>query len=444
MRQSTDLGTKGIGKLLLKLSIPSSIGFLVMSIYQIADTIFVGQWVGPIAIAAITVVIPITFLISSIGMAIGMGGASIIARALGAKNKEKALLTFGNQIVLTLGLSILFVLIGFILTDKILILFGGKGEILPQARIYFKIILPGVPFLAWAMMTNNVLRAEGKATTSMVVMIVPAIINIILDPIFIYVLDLGLAGAAWATSISYVCCALFITWVFLSKKTELSIRPIYFKLEKRIVKEISALGVITLARQGSISLLSLVLNNSLFAFGGEMSVAIYGIISRVMMFAMFPVIGVTQGFLPVAGYNYGARNFSRTKEVVWKAIIYGTIVASAMFVLIIIFADNVVRVFTTDLSIQEETPWALILVFLATPIVSIHTIGSGYFQAAGKAIPALFLTLTRQAIFLIPMVLIMPVFFGLDGIWYSFPIADIMAAIVTWWYLTKELKKLPK
>lgn len=444
MRQSVDLGKMSIGKLLLKLSIPSSIGFLVMSVYHIADTIFVGQWVGAIAIAAITVVIPITFFISSIGMAIGMGGASIIARALGANDKDKALLTFGNQIVLTLGLSLLFLLIGFLLTDKILILFGGKGDILPQARIYFKIILPAVPFLAWAMMTNNVLRAEGKATTSMIVMLVPAILNIILDPIFIYFLDMGLAGAAWATTIAYVCCALFSTWVFLSGKSELSIKLVYFKLEKKIVKEISSLGVITLARQGSISMLSLVLNNSLFAFGGEISVAIYGIINRVMMFAMFPVIGITQGFLPVAGYNYGAKNFNRTKEAIRKAIIYGTIVATLMFVLIFIFADNVVKVFTTDLIIQEETPWALILVFLATPIISLHTIGSGYFQAAGKAIPALILTLTRQGLFLIPMVLIMPVFFGLQGIWYSFPIADVLAALVTWIYLTKEIKKLPK
>lgn len=442
MRQSSDLGEKSIGSLLLKLSIPSSIGFLVMSVYQIVDTIFVGQWVGPIAIAAITVVLPITFFISSIGMAIGMGGASIIARALGKRDKDKALLTFGNQIVLTLGLAITFVILGFILTDKILILFGGKGEILPQARVYFKIILLGVPFLAWAMMTNNVLRAEGKANISMIVMLVPAIINIILDPIFIYFLDMGLAGAAWATTISYAFCALFTIWVFVSGKSELSIKPVYLILERQIVKEISSLGVITLARQGSFSLLSLVLNNTLFAFGGEMSVAIYGIINRVMMFAMFPVIGITQGFLPIAGYNYGARNFKRTKEAIKKAIYYGTFVASVMFILIIVFAGDIVKVFTNDSTILEETPSALILVFLASPVISIHMIGSGYFQAAGKALPALLLTLTRQGIFLIPLVLILPIFFDHNGIWYSFPIADGLSALVAYLYLRKKINKI--
>jgi len=358
MWKSTDLGTKSIGNLLIKLSIPSSIGFLVMSIYQIVDTIFVGQWVGTIAIAAITVVIPNTFLISSIGMSIGVGGASIISRALGAKDKQKALFTFGNQISLTVGLSIIMVILGFIFTDKILILFGGKGEILPQARIYFKIVLIGVPFLAWAMMTNSVLRAEGKATTSMIVMLIPALLNIILDPIFIYFLDMGLAGAAWATTISYIVCALFTSYIFLSGRSELKIKPIFFRLKKLIVKEIFSLGIITLARQGSISLLALVLNNSLFAFGGEISVAIYGIISRVLMFAGFPVIGIAQGFLPIAGYNYGAKNYPRTREVIKKAMYYGTVAATIMFLIIIIFSGSMVKIFSDDSTLIEQTPGA--------------------------------------------------------------------------------------
>ncbi len=441
MKQSSDLGEKSIGSLLLRLSVPSSIGFLVMSIYQIVDTIFVGQWVGTIAIAAITVVIPITFLISSIGMAIGVGGASIISRTLGSNDRERASYTFGNQIVLTVGLSLIIVILGFIFTDKILILFGGKGDILPEARIYFTIVLFGVPFLAWAMMSNSVLRAEGKAKTSMIVMLIPAILNIILDPIFIYYLDMGLAGAAWATTISYIFCALFSIWIFISGKSELKIKSIFLRLKRKIVKEIFSLGIITLARQGSVSLLSLVLNNSLFALGGEISIAIYGIINRVIMFAMFPVIGITQGFLPIAGYNYGAKDFKRTKEVIKKAIFYGTIAATFMFLLTIIFSSKLVSLFSDDTTVLNQTPKALILVFLGTPFIAIHTIGSGYFQAAGKELPALILTLTRQGIFLIPLVFILPVFFDLDGIWYSFPIADTLSALVTYLYLASRLKK---
>ncbi|MFC2097028.1 MATE family efflux transporter [Bacteroidota bacterium] len=442
MKQSSDLGEKKISKILIKLAIPSSIGFLVMSIYHIVDTIFVGQWVGTTAIAAITVVIPISFFISSIGMAIGVGGASIISRALGSKDKEKALLAFGNQTTLTIGLSITLVILGFILTDKILILFGGKGEILAPAREYFRIILLGVPFLAWAMMTNNVLRAEGKASTSMVVMSIPAVLNIILDPIFIYYLDMGLAGAAWATTISYIFCAAFTSWIFLSGKSELYFKPQFFRIKKKIVKEIGSLGVITLARQGSISLLSLVLNNTLFSLGGEISVAIYGIINRVIMFAMFPIIGITMGFLPIAGFNYGAKNYIRVKEAIRKSFLYGSILASFLFLLIVIFSGDVVSVFSNDKTVLEHTPRALIIVFLATPIIIIHSVGSGYFQAAGKAVPALLLTLTRQFFFLIPLVIILPIFFGLEGIWYSFPIADILSTAITWVYLSRQLKKL--
>jgi putative MATE family efflux protein len=435
------LGTQKISTLLIKQALPASIGILVMSLNMIVDTIFVGQWIGSLAIAAITVVLPIVFLISSLGMGIGIGGSSIISRALGAKAAEKAYLTFGNQIFLTLVLSILFVLVGILFNEPLLLLFGANGDILVPATSYFNVVLYGVPFLAFAMMGNPVIRAEGKPKFAMYAMIIPAISNILLDIVFIKFLGLGMFGAGLATSISYAACGLFIFGFFLSKKSELSILAKNFILSFSIVKEIVQLGGVTVARQGTISVLMIVLNATLFTYGGENAIAVYGIINRVMMFALFPVLGVTQGFLPIAGYNIGAKNNDRVRKVIKIAIIYGSAVASLIFLGIICFPEAIARLFTSDVALIEETPKALLYVFLATPVVTAQLIGSAYFQAAGKALPALALTLLKQGVFLIPLVYILPKFFGLNGVWFSFPVADVLATLVTLLFLKSEVRK---
>lgn len=442
MTETTNsLGTQKISKLLIKQAIPASIGILVMSLNMIVDTIFVGQWIGSMAIAAITVVLPIVFLISSIGMGIGIGGSSIISRAFGAKDIKKAYLTFGNQISLTLVLSIFFVSVGILFYKPLLLLFGANGAILDPATSYFNVVLYGVPFLAFAMMGNPVIRAEGKPKFAMYAMILPAISNILLDIIFIKLLGLGMFGAGLATSISYAVCGLFIFSFFLSTKSELVIKPNYFLLKLSIVKEIIQLGGVTIARQGTISVLMIVLNATLYTYGGENAIAVYGIINRVMMFALFPVLGVTQGFLPIAGYNYGAKNSERVKEVIKKAILYGSMVATLIFLGIITFPEAIASIFTSDTALIEETPKALLYVFLATPVITAQLIGSAYFQAAGKAMPALLLTLLKQGIFLIPLVYLLPKFFGLNGVWFSFPIADILATFVTLTFLRLEVRK---
>ena len=435
------LGTQKISTLLIKQALPASIGILVMSLNMIVDTIFVGQWIGSLAIAAITVVLPIVFLISSLGMGIGIGGSSIISRALGAKAAEKAYLTFGNQIFLTLVLSILFVLVGILFNEPILLLFGANGDILAPATSYFNVVLYGVPFLAFAMMGNPVIRADGKPKFAMFAMIIPAISNILLDIVFIKFLGLGMFGAGLATSISYAACGLFIFGFFLSKKSELSILAKNFILSFSIVKEIVQLGGVTVARQGTISVLMIVLNATLFTYGGENAIAVYGIINRVMMFALFPVLGVTQGFLPIAGYNIGAKNNDRVRKVIKMAIIYGSVVASLIFLGIICFPEAIARLFTSDVALIDETPKALLYVFLATPVITAQLIGSAYFQAAGKALPALVLTLLKQGVFLIPLVYILPKFFGLNGVWFSFPVADVLATLVTLLFLKSEVRK---
>ena len=435
---SDELGTQDIKKLLIKQAVPSSIGILFRSVNILIDTIFVGRWIGSLAIAAITVVLPITFLISSLGMAIGVGGGSVLSRALGANDREKALHTFGNQIMMTFVLAIVFVFFGLLFSDEMLLLFGAKGAIVQPAKEFFIPIIISVPFLALCMMGNNVIRAEGKAKFAMISMIIPAFVNIGLDILFIKFMNLGMFGAASATAISYLTCFLFVFWFFYFK-SELKLQARHFKFNIPIVKEITELSFVTFSRQGVVSFLSIILNHTLYTFGGVQSVAIYGIISRMLMFALFPILGITQGFLPIAGFNYGAGNYERVKESVRLSIIYSVFLATVIFVVILLFARPIVAVFTTDLIVLDQTPEALRWVFAASPIIAVQLIGAAYFQAAGKAKKALVLTLSKQGFFLIPLVLILPNFLGIFGVWIAFPIADILSTILTAYHLKKEM-----
>ena len=437
---SQDLGSKPIGNLLIKQAVPASIGILVMSLNILIDTIFVGNWIGSTAIAAINVVLPVSFFIAALGMSIGIGGSSIISRALGANETIKALKTFGNQITLTLILTVSMVILGLLYIDDIIPVFGGKGTIFEPAKIYYKIVLYGVPFLALCMMGNTVIRGEGKPKFAMYAMMIPSVSNLLLDYLLINVLDYGMEGAAWATTASYLLCFAFILWYFLSNHSELKINLSHFGLKKSIVSEITSLGFVTLARQAVVSITYLFMNNILFDLGGETSVTAYAIVGRMLMFALFPVFGITQGFLPIAGYNYGSHQFERVKESILTAIKYAALLATLVFIVLMLFPDAITRLFTSDTEVIEQTPSAMRWVFAATPIIAIQLIGAAYFQAVGKATPALLLTLTRQGFFFIPLIFILPRFYGELGVWISFPISDVLSTIVTAYFLYREVK----
>lgn len=447
------LGSEPIGKLLIKQAVPASIGILVMSLNVLVDSIFVGNWIGSIAIAAINVVLPVSFFIGALGMSVGIGGSSIISRALGANNQEKALKTFGNQISLTLLITISMVILGLIYVDAIIPAFGGKGGIFEPAKIYYTIVLYGVPFLALCMMGNTVIRAEGKPKFAMIAMIIPSVGNLIMDYVFIYIFDWGMEGAAWATTIGYVLCFGYIFYFFLSKNSELKLSFSHLSFDFPTLKEISSLGFVTLARQATTSVVYLLMNNILFGLGGEAMVAVYAIIGRMLMFALFPVFGVTQGFLPIAGFNYGAGKYERVRESINTAITYAVILATLVFIGLMIFPAEIAGLFLStkegipesELAVNayvlEHTPLAMRMVFAATPVIALQLIGAAYFQAIGKAIPALLLTLTRQGFFFIPLIIILPIYLNEFGVWLSFPIADILATIVTGYFLRKEIKK---
>jgi len=265
--------------------------------------------------------------------------------------------------------------------------------------------------------------------------------------VLIYVLDWGMAGAAWATTGAYLCSFSYILYFFLSDKSELKINFSHFGLDKGILKEISALGFVTLSRQAVVSIIYLLLNNILFALGGEASVTVYAIIGRMLMFALFPVFGVTQGFLPIAGYNYGAHQYTRVKESIYTAIRYAAILATMVFIGLFLFPTEIASLFLSaeegtlgiNAYVLQHMPLAMRCVFAATPIIALQLIGAAYFQAIGKVVPALLLTLTRQGFFFIPLVLILPNLLGELGVWISFPIADVLATVVTGYYLRKEI-----
>lgn len=438
---SASFGTQPIPQLLIKQAVPASIGILVMSLNILIDTIFVGQWIGANAIAAINVVLPVSFFIAALGMAIGLGGASIISRSLGKNDLAKATKTFGNQIVLTFLLTISFIFFGLLFVDSIIPVFGGKGALFEPAKIYYTVVLYGVPVLGYCMMGNNVIRAVGKPKNAMYAMMLPSVSNLILDYILIYIFDFGMYGAAWATTLSYGVCALYIVFFFNSNRSELRLSISDLKLNPAITKEIGTLGSVTLARQGVVSLSILLVNNLLFGLGGESAVAVYAIISRLLMFSLFPVLGITQGFIPIAAFNYGANNKKRVEQVIRTAVLYATSFATLVFLMIYVFSNSIGGIFTNEPLVLEKAPAAIRWVFSLTPIVGIQLIGAAYYQAIGKALPALLLTLTRQGFFFIPLLYVFPRFIGIKGVWLAFPIAEFLATVVTGGFLIYELKK---
>ena len=441
LKSTAALGIQSIPKLLIQQAVPASIGILVMSLNILIDTIFVGQWIGSEAIAAINVVLPVSFFIAALGMSIGVGGASIISRALGEHHHNKAERTFANQITLTFLLTIIVVFFGLFFVNEILPIFGGKGSLFSLAKTYYVIVMYGVPVLAFCMMSNNTIRAEGKPKNAMYAMLLPSVSNLVLDYVFIRVFDWGMMGAAWATTLSYGVCAAYIVYFFVSKKSVLRPKWSAFRLDASHVKEISSLGSVTLARQAMVSITVLLVNNILFSFGGESTIAVYAILSRMLMFATFPIFGITQGFLPIAGYNYGAKNWDRVRKVINISIGYATVLATLVLLFIMFFADQIPTLFTKDAVVNSQTPGALKIVFAALPMVGIQLIGAAYFQAIGKALPALLLTLSRQGLVFIPLLYLLSYQYGVQGVWLAFPISDVISTIVTAFFLNRAVKK---
>ncbi|NOX89799.1 MAG: MATE family efflux transporter [Calditrichaeota bacterium] len=443
-KRSRALGEERIAPLLFRLSVPATVGMLAMSLYNVVDTIFVGRGLGALAIAGISIVMPIQMLIFSSAQTLGIGAASIISRRLGARDLPGAENAFGNVILLTLGVSALIVFLGYLFADELLFLFGSQGEMVPYARDYFLYILAGTPFLIFDMVFNNVNRAEGNVKIAMITMIIAAVLNIIFDPIFIFGFGLGVKGAAIASDLSQFLTLLFLIYYFYSGRSILKFRLKYFKPNFSIIREILAIGASSFARHGAASVLAAILNHSLFIFGSELAVAIYGIINRILRMTFMPLFGLLQAFLPIIGYNYGAKNYERVRKTLHLSVKYATLIVLFIFSALMIFAGPIFSIFSKNAQLIAEGSRALRIILLLTPLIGLQVIGAGYFQALGKALPAFILAIARQILFLLPLILVLPLFFRLNGIWMAFPLADFLSVCVTLLMVLPEWRRLTK
>ncbi|MFH1501816.1 MAG: MATE family efflux transporter [Candidatus Eisenbacteria bacterium] len=436
------LADTNIGALLWRLSIPATVGMMVMATYNLVDAIFIGRGVGSLGIGGLAVVFPLQLLTLAIGQFIGMGGASIISRALGSGDEKKAQRAFGNVLTLVLVASAVITAAGFGFLDEILRVFGATEAIMPYARDYMSIILWGTAFRCYAISHNNIIRSEGRAKVAMLTMFVGAVVNIILDPIFIFGLGMGMKGAAVATVIAQTCSTAYIALYFASGRSCLRARLADLRLSLPIVRETLAVGAASLGRMMAGSVLVIVLNHSLGYYGGNLAIAAFGIIHRLLQFMFMPIVGFGQALQPVAGFNYGARRYSMVRQSLRTSVTRSTVFSFGAFAVLMFLARPLVGFFTSDGELIAMAVPMLRVVAAAFPVVGVQMMGAVLFQALGHAAQALFLTLSRQVIFLIPLVLVLPRFIGFDGISWSFPAADILATVVTLAMLAREFSRL--
>lgn len=442
------LGQQKIGKLLLNMSVPAVAAMIINALYNMVDTIVVGQGIsllvnpdqGTYALGGLSIVFPIQMSFFAISGMIGIGGASIVSRALGDNNQEKAVNTAGNAFLLSFILGLAITLALALFSEKLLLAIGATENNLPYAQEYITYILPGIVNVFLSITGFNLVRSEGKSFTATIMMVSGAVLNIILDPIFVFVLELGVKGVAIATVLSRVLSLVLIILYFISDKSHLKFSFRHLIPKKPIVLEIFAIGSTSFFRQMSVSILATILNISLNYYGGDIAISIYGIINKCISFVMMILFGMVQGLQPIAGYNYTAKKPDRLKKALKISMIGATIISTTAFVIYFFFTKQVFQIFSRDDELIRNGIPALKTVITFYPLIGLHIIGSGLPQAIGKAGVALVITLSRQVFVLIPCLLILPLFFGLDGLWYSFPIADIIGFVITMSWLRYEMR----
>jgi len=428
---SLALANEPVKKLLWKLSVPAIAGMFVMSLYGVVDMIFVGRGVGALAIAGVSIVFPLQMFTMAVGMMIGMGTSSLISRSMGAGDMKRAERALGNAISLILILGGTLTVVGLAKSTFFIYLFGATDDVFPYAKEYMDVILFSVVLHAFSMSSNGIIRAEGNARVAMISMFIGALLNIALDPIFIFVLGMGVRGAAIATVIAQATTTAYLLRYFLSGKSSLRIRVKNFLLERAVVKQIVTIGFAAFVRTAAASFIAVIINRMLGSYGGGISIAVFGVIRRVLMFAAMPIMGIAQGLQPILGFSYGARRYDRGIEVIRRSAIIATAFSVAAFLILFFFPGLIMRIFFTDAVLVSRGTHAMKLVFIAFWLVGFHIVGSTIFQAIGKAIPTFILATSRHVLFLIPLIFTLSHFFQLDGIWLSFPIADTLSFIVT-------------
>lgn len=439
--QDHPLGTTPILPLLVRMAVPATVAMGTTALYNLVDTIFIGRWVGTLGIAGVSIAFPVQMIVLSIALIIGLGSASVISRALGASDPERAARVLGNAIVVILILAATVTALGMIFLDQLIVLFGATPDLVPYTREYLEVIIPGTVFVAISIAATHIVRSEGAARYSMRIMLIGAGLNILLDPLFIEVLGMGVRGAAVATVIGQATASLYGLRFFLTGRSSISVRLEHLRISPVELGQSLSIGFPAFVRQASQSVIIILINNVLSGYG-DASIAAFGIVHRVMIFTLLPLIGIGQGFQPIVGFNYGSGRMDRVQEAVRVTRRIAFLIALLPFAAVMLFAPGIAGVFTTDSQLIEIAGRAMRIALLIIPLVALQVVGAIFFQAVGKAVPALFLSLSRQVLFLIPAVLILPRFFGRDGVWLAFPVADVLAVTVTMAWLTQELGRI--
>lgn len=438
------LETKEISGLVWDYALPAIVGTMVNATYNIIDRVFIGQGVGSLAISGLAVTFPVMNLTAALGMLVGAGAASRISINLGKKDYIRAEKILGTSLLLTLLFNIFFITFMMIFLDPILMAFGASKDTLPFARDYLRIILPGNIFITMTYSFNNMMRASGYPKKAMYTMLIGAVLNIILDPIFIFVFGMGIAGVAWATIISMFIGMLFVMHHFTSKTSALRLRKKYIRFEKEIIIAIVSIGLSPFFMQVAASGVAVLMNTSLKAYGGDLAIGAYGILMSLFMLIIMFAIGLNQGLQPIIGYNYGAEIYERVKSTLYYGIKIATVVTTVGFLFGMFFPRIFAQAFTSDPQLLDLAENAMRISIVAFPLVGFQIVISGYFQSIGQAKKSIILSLSRQLIFLIPSIIVLPRLFGLNGVWSATPVSDFLAFVLALIFFIRQRRILTK
>jgi len=426
------LGTESIGKLLFQYSIPAIIGMTIVSLYHIIDSIFIGHGVGPLAISGLAITFPLMNLVVAFNTLVGSGGSTISSIRLGQKDLKGATDVLENTFMVCIINSILCGGVALIFLDEILFFFGASEATLPYARDFMTIILIGSPVAYVMISLNNVMRATGYPKKAMLSSLLSVLCNIALAPLFIFVFDWGIKGAAWATVVSQSIALVWVIHHFLNKESTVHFTRNYWRINPRIILDIFSIGMAPFLMNVCTCVIVIVINNTLKNHGGDLAIGAYGIINRLLTLYVMIVLGLTMGMQPIAGYNYGAGNMPRVHRTLKLGIISGVVITSSGFLLSLLFPRAISSMFTDSKELIDIASSGLRIAALMFPLVGSQIVITNFFQSIGKVKTSIFLSLSRQMVYLLPALLILPGHYGINGVWASMPVSDLLAFITAW------------
>lgn len=443
-KATLELGTKPVGKLLAQYALPAIIAMTAASLYNIIDRVFIGQVVGPMAISGLAITFPFMILAAAFGAAVGVGAATTISVKLGQKDYESAENTLGNTITLNLIIGLAFGGICLLFLDPILRFFGASDTTLPYARDFMQIILAGNVFSHMYFGMNAVLRAASKPRMAMFATIFTVTMNILLDAVFILWWHWGIKGAAFATVISQVLALCWQMKLFANKNELLHLKRGIYKLKANLVRNIISIGISPFLMNACACIIVIFINNQLVKFGGDIAVGAYGIANSIAMIFIMFVIGLNQGMQPIAGYNYGAQQYGRMMRVVKLSIITAICIMLTGWALAMFAPYYCARMFTKDPELIKGSIKAIQIIMMMYPFIGCQMVITNFFQCIGKVKISIFLSLSRQLLFLLPLLVLLPNFYGINGVWASMPTSDLISVIVAISIMTVYLRRFKK